>query len=363
MALYSDGTVRTDISADIYAKWLACWTQEEIGDSEGMAKGPISEICSEFPELGKANKSTQTLATYAEEGWTVLEEEAKERQRGGQGGVLLGQKIDQAKHERMPKATQQAAAITGTNRQYVSDAKRISTEAPKLAAQVRAGTVTMAQATQLVKMPEEKRNAVQEKMKEMGTAKVTKAAREVMLENKKDIPPLPTGKYRVFYADPPWSYGNSGVINDSDGYGRAERHYPTMSIDELCAMGPEVKGMSDDDAVLFLWVTSPLLEECFPVIKAWGFKYKTSFVWDKVGHNYGHYNSVRHELLLVCTRGSCTPDAKELFDSVQSIEKSRNHSEKPERFREIIDTLYASGQKIELFSRQTVPGWKAWGNE
>ena len=121
--------------------------------------------------------------------------------------------------------------------------------------------------------------------------------------------------------------------------------------------------MSDDDAVLFLWVTSPLLEECFPVIKAWGFKYKTSFVWDKVGHNYGHYNSVRHELLLVCTRGSCTPDAKELFDSVQSIEKSRNHSEKPERFREIIDTLYASGQKIELFSRQTVPGWKAWGNE
>ena len=133
MALYSDGTVRTDISADIYAKWLACWTQEEIGDSEGMAKGPISEICSEFPELGKANKSTQTLATYAEEGWTVLEEEAKERQQVAGGDrkseeyeKSLGQKIDQAKHERMPKATQQAAAITGTNRQYVSDAKRIS---------------------------------------------------------------------------------------------------------------------------------------------------------------------------------------------------------------------------------------------
>ena len=55
-----------------------------------------------------------------------------------------------------------------------------------------------------------------------------------------------------------------------------------MSIDELCAMGPDIKAACDDDAVLFMWVTSPLLEECFPVIKAWGFKYKTSFVWDKV---------------------------------------------------------------------------------
>ena len=317
--------------------------------------------------LHRRHLNSGQLAMVALDILPMLEEEARGRQSAA--GTGFGRGVDSSVKEltelstEPKRATAQAAAITGTNRQYVSDAKRISTEAPKLAAQVRAGTVTMAQATQLVKMPEEKRNAVQEKMKEMGTAKVTKAAREVMLENKKDIPPLPTGKYRVFYADPPWSYGNSGVINDSDGYGRAERHYPTMSIDELCAMGPEVKGMSDDDAVLFLWVTSPLLEECFPVIKAWGFKYKTSFVWDKVGHNYGHYNSVRHELLLVCTRGSCTPDAKELFDSVQSIEKSRNHSEKPERFREIIDTLYASGQKIELFSRQTVPGWKAWGNE
>ena len=97
-----------------------------------------------------------------------------------------------------------------------------------------------------------------------------------------------------------------------------------------------------------MWVTSPLLEECFPVIKAWGFKYKTSFVWDKVGHNFGHYNSVRHELLLVCTRGSCTPDEKDALRQRDHRRKSRTHSEKPETFRRMIDSLYTWGNRIEL---------------
>lgn len=175
--------------------------------------------------------------------------------------------------------------------------------------------------------------------------------------------PLPTGKFRIFYADPPWKYGNSGVITEDDNYGRAERHYPAMSIAELCALGLEIKAMADDDAVLFLWVTSPLLAECFEVIKAWGFQYKTSFVWDKVRHNFGHYNSVRHELLLVCTRGSCLPDVPTLHDSVMSIERSDKHSEKPEAFRQMIDGLYTRGNRLELFARCRVDGWEAWGNE
>lgn len=176
-------------------------------------------------------------------------------------------------------------------------------------------------------------------------------------------PPLPTGRYRVFYADPPWKYGNSGVITGDDNYGRAERHYPAMSIGELCALGGQIKAMAEDDAVLFLWVTSPLLAECFPVIDAWGFTYKTSFVWDKVRHNFGHYNSVRHELLLVCTRGSCLPDVPTLHDSVLTIERSDKHSEKPEEFRRMIDSLYTWGSRIELFARCRVDGWEAWGNE
>jgi len=201
---------------------------------------------------------------------------------------------------------------------------------------------------------------------ELTTAGVLRLARTLRRNNHHEgleASELPTGTYRVFYADPPWRYSDSGVIGKSDNYGRAERHYPTLSIDELCAMGEQIKDISEDNAVLFLWATSPMLENAFKVINAWGFKYKTSFVWDKVRHNFGHYNSVRHEFLLVATRGSCVPDVDLKFDSVVSVERSDKHSEKPVEFRNIIETLYPHGSRIELFARETHENWNAWGNE
>jgi N6-adenosine-specific RNA methylase IME4 len=169
------------------------------------------------------------------------------------------------------------------------------------------------------------------------------------------------GHYRVVYADPPWEYNNAGVITDGDAYGRAAKHYDTLSIAELCALPIEDRVCAD--AVLFLWVTSPLLEECFPVINAWGFSYKTSIVWDKVAHNYGHYVSVRHELLLIATRGSCLPDRPTpMPDSVLSIPRSKVHSEKPVEVRALIERLY-DGPRLELFARQQVDGWSTWGDQ
>jgi hypothetical protein len=43
-------------NARIFSLWMACWTLEEIGEDVGIQKGATSEICSEFPELEKANK-------------------------------------------------------------------------------------------------------------------------------------------------------------------------------------------------------------------------------------------------------------------------------------------------------------------
>jgi N6-adenosine-specific RNA methylase IME4 len=167
----------------------------------------------------------------------------------------------------------------------------------------------------------------------------------------------PTGKYRVIYADPPWQYGNSMPM---DSVTQQEDHYPTMPVSEICEL--PVIGLAMEDAVLFLWATSPILEESFDVIEAWGFKYKACFVWDKVKHNMGHYNSVRHEFLLVATRGSCPPDECKLYDSVQTIERN-GHSEKPELFRDIIQTLYPYGPRIELFARNEHEGWEVYGNQ
>ena len=171
---------------------------------------------------------------------------------------------------------------------------------------------------------------------------------------------LPDAKHRVVYADPPWKYNDKADAGSVQA-GGAERKYPVMSIEELCAV--DVKGICDKDAVLFLWVTSPLLFECAPVITAWGFKYKASIVWDKSAHNMGHYVSVQHEFLLICTRGSATPDSKERLRSIVS-EKRGKHSAKPETFRTMIDAMYTTGKRIELFARKAPPSpWEAFGNE
>jgi N6-adenosine-specific RNA methylase IME4 len=211
---------------------------------------------------------------------------------------------------------------------------------------------------------DEKKDAI--KKSELTTTSMVKVAIEFKKQQRenemKDVVIEKTDKkYRIFYADPPWKYNEVQHANEGNFHMKPLGiHYPSLSITELCDL--PIKDLSEENAVLFLWVTSPLLEECFPLIKAWGFKYKTSMVWDKVKHNVGNYVSVRHELLLICTKGSCTPDIKKLDDSVYSEERTE-HSKKPEYFRNFIDKIYPKGDRIELFAREQWEGWDVWGNE
>lgn len=208
-----------------------------------------------------------------------------------------------------------------------------------------------AEAQMLASLPSEKQENIIE-----GRQSITQVRREQKAEEIAKKVWLPDDKYRVLYADPPWSYGNT----QPDYQTEQRDYYPVMKLTDICAL--DIKSICEDNAVLFLWVTSPILEESFQVIKAWGFKYKSSFVWDKIKHNMGHYNSVRHEFLLICVRGSCQPDIPKLFDSVQSIERTE-HGKKPEEFYDIIETLYPYGKKIELFARNERRGWDGYGNE
>jgi N6-adenosine-specific RNA methylase IME4 len=241
--------------------------------------------------------------------------------------------------------------VSGPTFEALCDVNENGTEELKKA--VRAGAIGASTAAKVSKLAPEK----QDELSKADKRTITKALRDKRCEEHRAASELPDAKYRIVYADPPWSYGNSmpeecGVPTD---------HYPAMTLEEICAL--KVKNLSAANSALFLWATSPHLREAFDVIDAWGFEYKTSFVWDKVLHNMGHYNSVRHEFLLVCTRGSCTPDVHKLFDSVVTEERTE-HSRKPEIFRSIIDTIYTFGKRIELFRRGAAPeGWDTWGDE
>jgi len=253
-----------------------------------------------------------------------------------------------------PDTRKELSKIADVGNNTIAKVKKIQAKATEeVKAKLSTGEVSINAAYKEIKKEEKKEELQQKKQQyEIRVETKTKNDFKVDIFNTNET-------FRVIYADPAWSYDDK---QDTPQLGGAAKHYDTMSIRELSEL--PVNKISEKDSVLFLWVTSPLLEDAFKVVSAWGFKYKTSFIWDKVKHNMGHYNSVRHEILLVCTKGSCTPDNKKLYDSVQSIERNDNHSEKPIEFLNIIDDIYNYGNKLEMFCRNIKKNnWFGWGNE
>jgi N6-adenosine-specific RNA methylase IME4/ParB-like chromosome segregation protein Spo0J len=165
--------------------------------------------------------------------------------------------------------------------------------------------------------------------------------------------PLPEGPFELVYADPPWPLGHP------DSPHAPENHYPTMDLDSIKA----IEVPAADDAVLFLWAVSSLLNEALDVVKAWSFQCKTTLCWVKPWIGPGVWVRNRHELLLVCRRGNHPPpDPEDRVDSVLEEPRGR-HSEKPERVYDLLERMYPRASKLELFARSRRPGWSAWGNE
>ena len=91
-----DKDAKDERNKRIYAKWLACWTQEEIAYSEGISVGNVNGIFSEFPTMENLKKSDQTLATYAEEGWTApIYNVWKQQTKSAAGAVVIMDTVDE----------------------------------------------------------------------------------------------------------------------------------------------------------------------------------------------------------------------------------------------------------------------------
>ena len=217
--------------------------------------------------------------------------------------------------------------------------------------QIKAGEISVHEASQLSKLDAPARARAIEKIADGATVK--QAARFVAHEQKRAAP-FPKGKYQVIYADPPWEYENSGYDN------AAASLYPTMPLEDICTL--PVESLATSASVLFLWATNPLLPEALRVMAEWGFEYKTNIAWVKDrGRGMGWFLKSKHELLLIGVRPQ-TPQPAERPDSAQEFERGKVHSRKPQEFRQIIERMYP-GSKIELFARIACEGWDLWGNE
>jgi N6-adenosine-specific RNA methylase IME4/ParB-like chromosome segregation protein Spo0J len=264
-----------------------------------------------------------------------------------------------------------ASALLNVGERSIARAKEVQEDgAPELVAAVEAGTVSVSAAADVATLPqEEQREIVARGEKEiLEAAKTIRAGRAVVkrTERIERIAEINKGnaelgtetKYPVIYADPPWRYENPpmGGTNRS-----IENHYPTMSLEEICAM--PVGELAADDAMLYLWATAPKLAECMKVIEAWGFEYRTNLVWDKELIGMGYHARNQHEILLVAKRGEIPPPEAGKQSSSVHRERRTEHSAKPIFYYEMIEAAYPGLPKIELFCRSPREGWAVWGNQ
>ena len=175
--------------------------------------------------------------------------------------------------------------------------------------------------------------------------------------------PIVSKKYSIIYADPPWDYkGQTQIAAGGVSSGGAKSHYNTMKLVDLKKLN--VTALAEDDCLLFMWSSSPHLDQAIELMQAWGFDYATiAFVWDKGRVNPGFYTMSQCEICIVGKRGKIPrPRGKRNVRQFLSALRGR-HSEKPAEIRSRIELMFPTQQKIELFARTVSPGWSVWGND
>lgn len=186
-----------------------------------------------------------------------------------------------------------------------------------------------------------------------------------------DLPKV-KGGFRVICADPPWHYKS----NSAAAPGRnAMRHYACMTLADIAAL--PVGDVAADDAALFLWITGPFLAigAHLPIMKAWGFKPSgMGFTWAKLNrkasslftyqgdHFMGGGLTTRKsaEFCLIGKRGRSVRKNAGVREMI--VSPVREHSRKPDEFFDRVE-VYSDGPFLEMFARQSRPGWSTWGNE
>ena len=291
--------------------------------------------------LNRRHLTKSQLATLAIEIEKVLAEAARERMTSGVNQYSSpSQKFDYP-DPNQGKAAEQAAQIVGTNRQYVSDAKKIAQLAPDLFEEIRQGEISITDAKRELK--ERKRDDV-------------RAINRELVEQTPPIVTIHDRTYQTIVIDPPWDWGDEG---DQDQFGRARPTYQTMTFEEILEL--PIPNLSDTNAHIYLWITNRSLPKGFALLERWGFRYVTTLTWCKPSIGMGNYFRGSTEHVLFGVKGSL-PLLRNDMGTWFDAPRPGRHSAKPDAFYQIVETC-SPGPWLEMFSRQERNGWAAWGAE
>jgi N6-adenosine-specific RNA methylase IME4 len=162
------------------------------------------------------------------------------------------------------------------------------------------------------------------------------------------------GPFGVLVADPPWRYEQRA----EDTTHRAANPYPSMTYEEICDY--QLPGLADD-AILWLWTTNAHLEQAFSVARVWTFTPKTVLTWVKDKLGLGDWLRGQTEHCLLCVRGK--PVVTLTNQTTVLLAPATPHSQKPEAFFTLVESLCPDPRRGEVFARSARAGWVSIGAE
>jgi len=179
--------------------------------------------------------------------------------------------------------------------------------------------------------------------------------------------PLPRHSFDLIMADPNWRFETwSAAGRTQKG---PDRHYATDGIEAIKAY--PVQALAHRNCVLWLWATHPMIDQQIEVCRAWGFTFVTTGVWvkrtknGKLGFGTGYRLRSASEPFIIGTVGRPLTEK-----NVRTVIEGplREHSRKPDEAYAAAEqllprTMWGTARRADLFSRETRPGWTAWGHE
>lgn len=173
--------------------------------------------------------------------------------------------------------------------------------------------------------------------------------------------------FDLIVSDPPWAYGSRGARSGR----HAELDYPTMSVEEICAL--PVAQAAAETSILQLWFTGAFGEQAYQVCRAWGFEpVRIDRVWakrtvnDKPHAVTGPWGMTDCEFILLGTRGKANSTllTSRSGYTLKQEQYPGRHSRKPASFYDEMEERFGNCQwRLEMFAREARDGWCRWGNE
>lgn len=175
-------------------------------------------------------------------------------------------------------------------------------------------------------------------------------------------------KYDIIYSDPPWQQKKGGRKSVRPNSSGKKLDYNTMPMDDIVNLHKQVlTNNTSEKHNVFIWTIDKYLRDTEVFMEDLGYTRHARIIWDKVtGIPSAFTIRYAHEYLLwFYKKGNILMPRDEVRGVYSDVmrEQVTKHSKKPQCAYTMLEDMFPTANKLEMFARNTRSTWDSWGNE